>query len=317
MKKLLLGLATIVGLLVVAVLAVPFFVPIESYKTEIIALVKTATGRDLRIGGRVSFSLLPRVMLQANDVALSNPVGSIAPDMLRLKTLNVTLRFFSLLHGTIEIEQIKLDEPTIALEVDKAGRANWAFSGSTPRETRAGPPSAELTPQEASGMPSISFADVSVAGGQASYFDQRSGEKQLLSDIDLQLSLPNLSGPFAVKGTATWNAEPVTLALSVAQPGALFGGGTSATTLALASRPMNFDFRGDATGATLSKLSGVTTLTAPSVRGLAAWLGKPFDASGTGHGGLNIQGKITIADSRIAFTDATLAFDEINATGTL
>ena len=57
MKKLLIGLATIVGLLVAAALAVPLFVPIDSYKAEIIALIKTATGRDLRIGGRVSFSL--------------------------------------------------------------------------------------------------------------------------------------------------------------------------------------------------------------------------------------------------------------------
>jgi AsmA protein len=316
MKKLLIGLAVVVVLIVVAAFAVPFFVPLDTYKTKIVALVKDETGRDLRIDGPVSFSLLPRVALEANDVALSNPADSSVPNMVQLKTLDVTLRLLPLLRGVIEVDQFKLVEPAIALEVDKEGHPNWAFSRPVQPAARAAPPPSEPAPKSG-GIPAISLGDVSIVNGQASYLDQRTGEKRILTEINIQLALPDLAGPFNAKGGATWNAEPVALTFVVDKPGILVGGGASPVVLSIASRPVNFDFQGDATGATLAKLMGTINLSVPSVRGLAKWLGVPFDAPGTGFGALSIAGKVAVADSKIAFTEAALTLDAITATGTL
>ena len=57
MKKLLIGVAVVVVLLVVAAVAVPFLISTDTYKAELIAKVKESTGRDFRIDGKVSFSL--------------------------------------------------------------------------------------------------------------------------------------------------------------------------------------------------------------------------------------------------------------------
>jgi AsmA protein len=103
----------------------------------------------------------------------------------------------------------------------------------------------------------------------------------------------------------------------VAQTGTLIGGGTSPIILSLASQPINFDFQGDATSATLAKLVGTVNLSVPSVRGLAKWLGVPFEAPGTGFGPLSIQGKIATADAKMAFTEATISLDTIKGTGAL
>ncbi|HXE29111.1 MAG TPA: AsmA family protein, partial [Stellaceae bacterium] len=89
MKKLLIGLAVVIVLVIAAAIAVPFFIPLDTYKAKIIALVKSETGRDLKIAGPVHFSLFPSVALEANDVSLSNPAGAASPNMVQLKTLDV------------------------------------------------------------------------------------------------------------------------------------------------------------------------------------------------------------------------------------
>lgn len=320
MKKLLLGLAVVIAVIAATALVVPFFIPVDLYKAKIVTLVKDKTGRDLRIAGPVSFSLLPSLALEANDVALSNPPGASSPNMMQLKMLEVKLRLFPLLRGAIEVDQFKLVEPVIALEVDKQGRPNWDFSrAAEPASPSVASPSAASPSSSAAagGIPAISLGEVSIVNGQASYLDQRNGEKRLLSDINLQLSLPNVSGPFNAKGDATWNGEKFALTLNVAQSSALAGGGTSPITLSLASQPVNFDFQGNATGATLAQLVGTASLSVPSVRGLAKWLDVPFEAPGTGFGPLSVQGKIVAADAKMAFTDATLSLDTIKAAGAL
>ena len=317
MKKLLIGIAVVIVVIIVAAFAIPFFIPADTYKAKVIALVKDATGRDLRIDGPVRFSLLPSLALEANDVALSNAPGAVAPNMVQLKTLDVKLALFPLLHGAIEIAEFKLVEPAINLEIDKQGRPNWVFATAA-KPAPAAPATPATAPSSAGGsISSLSLGDVSIANGQASYLDQRSGEKRGVSDINMQLSLPSLAEPFSAKGAATWNGEKVNLTLAVAKPGALPSGGASPVALSVASTPINFDFQGEVSGASFSKLSGTTSLAVPSVRGLAKWAGVAFAPPGTGFGPLSIKGKVEMAGGKASFSDAAIALDSVKGTGNL
>lgn len=320
MKKLLVGLAVVIVLLVAAAIAVPYFVPLDVYKARIIALVKTETGRDLRIDGPVRFSLLPSIALEANDVSLSNPPGAAAANMLQLKTLDVELKLLPLLHGAVEIAEFKLVDPAIALEVDKQGKPSWAFTPPAATPAPAAPNAAPTAPAAAGGtegFSEISLGDVSIVNGQASYVDQRSGEKRLVSDINMTLSLPSVDQPFTAKGSANWNGETATLTLQADKPATLQRGGSSPVAITFAAAPINFAFKGSATGATLSALTGGIDLSIPSVRGLAKWLGVAFDAPGSGFGPMTLSGQIAKTGSKIAFTNAVISLDAIKATGAL
>jgi AsmA protein len=323
-KKLLIGLAVVIVLVIAAAIAVPFFIPLDTYKAKIIALVKSETGRDLKIAGPVHFSLFPSVALEANDVSLSNPAGAASPNMVQLKTLDVKLKLFPLLHGGLEISQFKLVQPVIALEVDKQGKPSWAFNppapgGAAPEAAQPAAPSAPAANDNSgsANFSAISLGDVSIVDGQASYLDQRTNEKKQLTGINMTLSLPSLDEPFAAKGTAVWGGEKATLTLQIDKPGTLQGGGASPVAITFAANPINFAFKGDATGATLSKLSGGIDLSMPSVRGLAKWAGVAFDAPGTGFGPMTLSGKIDKQGDKIAFSNAVIAFDAIKATGAL
>ncbi|HXR85941.1 MAG TPA: AsmA family protein [Stellaceae bacterium] len=322
LKKLLIGLAVVVVLVIAAAIAVPFLIPLDTYKGKIVALVKSETGRDLKIDGPVHFSLFPSVALEANDVSLSNPPGAASPNMVQLKTLDVELKLLPLLHGGLEISQFKLVQPAIALEVDKQGRPSWAFStpapaGAAPQAARPATPPPAANSSGGASFSAISLGDVSIVDGQASYLDQRTGEKKQLTGINMTLSLPSLEQPFTAKGSAVWDGEKATLSLQIDKPGALQSGGASPVAITFAAKPLNFAFKGDATGATLAKLSGGIDLSIPSVRGLAKWVGVAFDAPGTGFGQMTLSGKIDKQADKIAFSNAVIALDAIKATGAL
>ena len=65
-KRLLIGAGGIVGLLIVALLAAPALIDVNSYKSQIVAQVKKATGRELVLSGPISLSLLER---KAKEIA--------------------------------------------------------------------------------------------------------------------------------------------------------------------------------------------------------------------------------------------------------
>jgi len=309
-----------VALVVAAVIAAPFLVPVDTLKTQLIARVKDATGRDLRIDGPVSFSLLPSLALEANTVSFSNAPGASSKDMAKLAKLQVKLKLLPLLHREVVIDQLVLVDPVIALEVDKQGRPNWRFgtaeskpAAPAPSKPAAGAPA----PQSGGGnsLAELRLDDVRLVNGTVSYLDQRSGEKNELDKITMKLSLPGLDQPFAADGSAVWKNEPVTLSLSLANPRAFEDGKSSAAALKLAAKPITFDFKGDAAGSAPVKLDGAVELQVPSVRGLAAWAGTPLTLPGTGFGPLAISGKVSVAGSKYGFSDAALSLDAIKAKG--
>ena len=193
MKKLLIGVVVLIVLVIAAAVAVPFFIPVDRYKAELVAAVKQSTGRDLEINGKMSFSLLPSLALAANDVAFANPPGASSPQMATLAKLQVQLKLLPLLSRRIEVDRLVLVDPVIALEVDKQGKPNWQFAqaaAAAPTPARPGQPQA--TPATSSGgvaLSGISLEDVRLENGQISYVDQRSGEKLQLDQIAVKLSL--------------------------------------------------------------------------------------------------------------------------------
>ena len=65
---------SILALVVVVLLIVPFFLNVDDYKTQIEHQVEDATGRTLKIGG-LQASLFPWVGVTLDDVTFANRAG--------------------------------------------------------------------------------------------------------------------------------------------------------------------------------------------------------------------------------------------------
>ncbi|MGH7089096.1 MAG: AsmA family protein, partial [Stellaceae bacterium] len=231
MRKLLIAIAVLIVIGVAAVLIAPFLIPTDTYASRIEAAVKSATGRDLKIAGPVKLSFLPRLELEASQVSFANAPGAHAPQMLRLKQLEVTLRLLPLLVGNVELGRFVLTEPEIALEIDKSGRPNWVFATAASQGAAPAKNASAASGSPSSGAPvsisGLSLGDVRLIDGKLSYRDDRTGTTQTLDAIDMTLSLPDLDHPFAGEGSAVWHGQKIALSVGVRNPRALLNGGES------------------------------------------------------------------------------------------
>lgn len=318
MKKFLIAIGAVVVLVVLAAVIVPLVVPVETYKDEILSQVRAATGREARIDGELSLSILPRVEIVAGKMSFANAPGGKASNMVELDRLTVRIALFPLIGGNVEIDAFVLEKPVINLEIDKAGRPNWQLktAKAPAKAARPAEPAAPKTDGESGfGLSGLKLGDVRVVDGRISYFDARTGARQQADGINLTVSLPSLDSPMNADGSVVWNREKIALAVALSNPNAFLSGRRTDIEVQVAAAPVKLTFRGSAARGKTMKLGGTVDLDVPSIRRLAAWTGAPLDAPGSGYGPLKIAGKIDINGNWIAFRNARFSVDKINGTG--
>lgn len=322
LKKTLIGLGVVIVLLVAAAVIVPMLIPAETYKKEIAEQVRAATGREFAMKGDASVSFFPVLGVEVNDVALGNAKGAEEPQMATLARMVVALKLLPLLSGQVEIDRFVLVDPVIHLEVDKSGRPNWEFAAAPAAgaETSA-PKTAQAPAGKAPGggfdVQALRLGEVRLENGTVTYSDRRSGQKVLLTAINMDLELPSIDQPMVAEGGATWNKEAVELELRVESPRNLLEGKETPLSLAVQSRPVKLAFKGSAAAAKALKAAGDVDLDVPSVRDLAAWAGSPLEFGGPGFGPLKVKGRLGVEGPRYSFANAEIAFDEIRGKGEL
>lgn len=306
MRKILIGVGVVVVLLIVAVVAIPFLVPVETIKNQVVASVKDATGRDLAIKGPVKLSVFPSLSVDARDVTFANATGAKNKEMATLGTLQVELKLFPLLGGKVEVDKFVLVNPVIHVEVDKAGKGNWVFGqqAAAPAASGGGGKPAE-----------IALGDVRIENGLLTYDDARSGASYKLEKLNLKLDLPNFDAPMKAKGDVVYNAKKLDLGVDVGKLRDLMEGRSTAVSLSLGGEPLKLAFKGNAASGAAAKVDGDLDLSVPSIKGLAAWAGSPIEAREKTMGPLAIKGKVTVDGGRYSFSNASIDIDEIKSKG--
>ncbi|WOF73218.1 AsmA family protein [Parvibaculaceae bacterium PLY_AMNH_Bact1] len=306
-------------LLVVGVLfAAPSFIPVESYKPQIAALVKEQTGRDLTIDGDISLSFLPRLAVSVNDVTFQNASWASSPHMAKMEQLEIVLKIFPLIRGEVALDRFIMRRPEIDLAVNRQGVGNWVFDVPAPS---ASTPAAETAPASDEGgftpqVTDIQLGEISLIDGSVKYSNLANGETYDASEINLDVSLPSLDAPLELDGSVAWNGDTVELSLDVAEPRAFSVGEASDISLNINAPKVTASFTGNGKISPVLTINGTTSLNIPSVRRLAAWAGQPM-ADGDGFGALDLNGTVAVVGDKYSFTGATLAFDGMNGTGDL
>ncbi len=311
-KRLLLGLLALVALLVVAALLVPSLISVDSYRGRIEAAATAATGRKLEIKGPLKLSILPELAISAHDVVFANAAGASDPQMVSLKRLVLDLQLLPLLHGGIVFDRVVLEEPNIALELDKNGRPNWQFA-----EPPAGAAPASGSNAGGFKLSGIQLGKFKIENGKITFRDMRTGALNQLDKIDVTLKLPDLDGPYSAEGTVTWAGEAVSLTISGQGLGKLMAAANSPFSVSIAAPAIKLTLEGMVTKAQPLALEGATKIDVPSLGALAAWLGKPIPAGSHGIAALSLAGKLTLSGSKLAFTAASLTLDKMKGTGTI
>src|SRR6185437_8696934 len=84
--------------------------------------IRAATGLNPILRGKATVSLFPSGRVIFADVVL----GDASRPALTAERLTARLRFFPLLLGRVEIADISLERPTIAINLEPDGGSNWS-----------------------------------------------------------------------------------------------------------------------------------------------------------------------------------------------
>jgi len=187
----------LVGLLVVAGIAITMLVDPNDYKDDITRAVKDATGRELTIDGKLKLSVFPWLGLETGKLALSNAPGFGNDPFARMDSAGIRVALLPLLTGSIEVGTLRLNGLVLNLAKAPSGRTNWDDL----LESKPGKPAKEA-PKAAKPAPSAKAAPVAVAIGgidirkaNLHWNDQASSERAALRDFNLKTGRVALGQP--------------------------------------------------------------------------------------------------------------------------
>src|SRR5271169_661626 len=119
-----LGLALLAALAVGAgmVVAASYLVSADAVRRQVLSEIRTVTGLNPILRGEASVSLFPTGSVSFADVVL----GDAKRPALTAERLTARLRFFPLLIGRVEISDVALERPIIAIDLEPNGKTNWS-----------------------------------------------------------------------------------------------------------------------------------------------------------------------------------------------
>jgi AsmA protein len=247
LRRFIFAFAALVVLLVMAALAAPMFIPTETVRGELIARIEQATGRQARIDGPIAISVLPTVHVSAGGIGLAGLTGT--GEALKVDSVSFGVALLPLISGRVAIKSITIVKPQLVYEIDAAGHSNWQ-AAEPPAEPAAGgqPKSMEdliasaETPQQAVTQETLATLDrigvdrLTVQDGTLTYRDQRSGNQQTVSAMNLTLSAPDLARGAKLDGSFVWDGKTETISLTL---------GSRPDPTKLAALPVDFSLSDD------------------------------------------------------------------------
>ncbi len=208
--RLAIGVVALAAVFGAAYVGLSLAFPPERLAALLVRQLSEASGREVSIGGKLSYQLLPRLAVVANDVALANPPGASRPRMLIVERAALDLALWPLLQGRVELGTVAIDGVDLLLETDTEGRGNWQL---TPRrdKTAATPPTAPGESGDSDTLAQVQLAQLQLSNVRVRYRDARNAGEPLAVDvrqlqIDRDADAATLAGSF-VLGPQAWQAS--------------------------------------------------------------------------------------------------------------
>ncbi|WP_223788836.1 AsmA family protein [Marinicella meishanensis] len=222
MKKLikwLLGLvASLVVLVVLAIIILPWVFDPNDHKPRIQQLAAEQIGREVQLNGPIEWSVFPTLAINLQDVTVANESGFKGDHLATVQRVAVKVQLWPLLQQQIKVGQVELQQPNIQLQVAQSGNSNWQSL----LDHLASDPSNETT---ASDGTALEIRGIEISDGQLRYVDASADLTATLQDLNfnsdaIKANTPTdmfLDADLAVEGTglagrvqAAWQATGLT-----------------------------------------------------------------------------------------------------------
>lgn len=292
-------LAVIAGSLVVLTTA-GYLISADAVRQQVVGEIRAVTGLEPVLRGKASVSLFPTGSVSFADVVL----GEGGQPALTAERLTARLRFFPLLIGRVEIADVSLDHPNIAVELQSNGQSNW--SGLIEALTRSQNATQRLA----------AFSEMRIDGGTVVIRDEARKIVETLYGVEFSLAWPSISKSFGATGHFIWHDSPMDASLALADFPAALAGSRSGLKLRLSGSPGKAAFEGAISLKPTLKIEGTLAADAPSLRNTLAWAGqKPLP--GGGFGRFSIKARTNVVGGTISLSSVNAELDGNSVEGVL
>lgn len=302
-KRLAYALAVVAAAGLAVLLAMPFLIPAEAVRAAVKTELRAVTGLEPELRGSTTLSLFPSGTATFTEVALGDNRSDPAPIV--VERLTARLRFLPLLRGRVEVADVLMVRPTIAVTLAPGGSSNW--SGLIETLARAVLPSATR---------GAAFSEIRVSEGRVIVRDDSRGIAETLSDVDVSLAWPAISKSFAATGRFTWRGETVDASVTLADFLAALVGERSGLKVRLSGAPIKLAFEGHVSHRPTLKIDGTLAADTASLREAVRWAArKPLPDGGFGRFALKAQTSVT--GGTVALSRVNVELDGNTAEGVL
>ena len=125
MKLIVRILLALVVVAVAAIVAIPFLVPSGWIADRVAEQVKAYTGRTLTFSEDTSLAFFPDIALTLKNARLSNPPDMPEGNVVAMETLQLKVALQPLISRKVEVQEFRLEKPTVNLLVTADGKSNW------------------------------------------------------------------------------------------------------------------------------------------------------------------------------------------------
>ena len=315
--------------------------PLDMIRQQVIAQVKTKTGRDLTIAGPTTFTVFPALTLTMRDVTLSAPASMGGDPLVTMAGLDASVRLWPLLTRQISVDQLILRQPVFDLRVDKSGKRSWDFAAletlplvqyaqaAPAKDPSTGLPDAvrdfvdnasdpdNPSPQvkaKLARLEELTLGDVRIEGGTILYSDARNGTSQQIAALDTRVGLKSLGSPLDATGNLDYQGQTVGFILVLASPKALIQDRPAKLSLSIKGGPIDAKYDGIVTARAGLDLDGDLSAKGASLRALLLWLGHEMPPA-DGFGPVAMTGKLKATGATYVMNDSSFSLDNATATG--
>lgn len=323
MRRILVILVIVIGVIFGAAMILPAVIPTESYRARVETAASDALGREVRLSGPIKLAILPKIQVRAEDVSIANAEGFGDEAFAQMRELRLTLALWPLLQQNIELEEFVLVEPTIRL-TQRGGRNNWTFKkeGDAAPTQQADAQGAFIRQQGALPL-DASLGDLRIENGALSFTSEQQSFN--VTALNLATRLPSVDEPAQLNGDFTLNGEDFRFETGLSSLRALFEGQATDIDLAVASAVLDLDFKGQVEEGQNFAFAGDFTADLQSLPRLAAIAGASLPQGNT-YKSFYAEGRLIGEPNRLTVRgtgqpprgdNALIRFDDITTEGTL
>jgi len=184
MKKLLIGIVALFGLIIIALVIAVSMADLNKYKPQIEKAVKDNSGYEMKIAGNIGVSFSP-VGVSIANVTLSNPQIKKNQQFFKMDSLSVAVEVMPLLSKKVKVKYIVLNKLNLDIKKLNNGKFNFEIVNKKAKAQK------KTQEKEAKGekakLPMVDIKEVRIKNANVNFEDLKAKTKAQINNINVAI----------------------------------------------------------------------------------------------------------------------------------